>query len=149
MRMNSEPVFLGGIELMLDNLRAAMDCLDRKPGERVIVIPHQPSGKLLKALIAAARIEFSEIAVLNNLAEHGNSISCTIPTILARLPEVCQANGLKPPNEGDTVVLVAAGICMSNMSDEMSAGFACLRYQPWRPRHSVDPTTRSQTVAAN
>jgi hypothetical protein len=55
MRMNAEPVFLNGIELMLAGLRTAASSIEVLPGQRVIVVPHQPSGKLLKALVAAAK----------------------------------------------------------------------------------------------
>lgn len=129
MRMNPEPVFLGGIELMLDNLRAAIACVDLSQQDRLIVVPHQPSGKLLRAFIAAARVEWPQVHCLCNLLDHGNSISATIPTILARLPDVVEANGFPPLRDGEPFVLLAAGIRMADMADEMSAGFACLRYQ--------------------
>lgn len=128
MRMNAEPVFLNGIELMLQNLRAALMSIDVAPGDRVVVVPHQPSGKLLKALIAAARTEFPHCELLNNLASYGNTISASVPTILCRLPAVIAANGLKPLQPGDHVILLAAGICMNQISDHMSAGHACLRW---------------------
>ncbi len=128
MRMNAEPVFLNGIELMLQNLRAALTFVDAAPHERIVVVPHQPSGKLLKALIAAARTEFPRCEMLNNLASFGNTISSSVPTILSRLPEVIAANGLKPLQPGDHVILLAAGICMTDISDHMSAGHACLRW---------------------
>ena len=128
MRMNAEPVFLNGIELMLSGLRTAASSIDREPGQRVIVVPHQPSGKLLKALIAAARPEFPGFEFLNNLKLYGNTISASVPTILARLPEVLTANGSKPLRDGDHIILLAAGICMDKMADHMSAGHACLQW---------------------
>ncbi len=128
MRMNAEPVFLNGIELMLSGLRTAAASIDRAPGQRVIVVPHQPSGKLLKALIAAARPEFPGFEFLNNLKLYGNTISASVPTILARLPEVLAANGSKPLRDGDHIILLAAGICMDKMADHMSAGHACLQW---------------------
>lgn len=128
MRMNAEPVFLNGIELMLDNLRAAMDSIERKPGERVIVAPHQPSGKLLKALIASAKLEFPEIEVLNNLENYGNMISSSVPVLLSQLPNVLSANGLRPLRNNDHIILLAAGICMARIESHMSAGHACLRW---------------------
>jgi len=128
MRMNSEPVFLNGIELMLNNLRAAMVSIEREPGQRVVVAPHQPSGKLLRALIAAARIEFPDLEFLNNLDRYGNMISSSVPTLLSRLPEVLQANDLLPLREGDHLILLAAGICMRKIDDHMSGGHACLQW---------------------
>lgn len=129
MRMNAEPVFLNGIELMLCSLRSAVSSIEVAEGERVVVVPHQPSGKLLKALIAAARCEFPQFEFLNNLRRYGNTISASVPTILARLPEVLRENGLKPLRDGDHLILLAAGICMNDIGDSMSAGHACLRYQ--------------------
>lgn len=128
MRMNAEPVFLNGIELMLAGLRTAASSIEVLPGQRVIVVPHQPSGKLLKALVAAAKVEFPEFEYLNNLKAYGNTISSSVPTILSRLPQVLEANGLQPPRDGDHIILLAAGICMEEISDHMSAGHACLQW---------------------
>lgn len=130
MRMNSEPVFLNGIELMLSNLRAAMSSIDWKPGERVVVLPHQPSAKLLKALVAAARTEFPGVEFLNNLDQFGNTISSSVSTILCRLPWVLAQNGVRPLRTGDHLILLAAGICMEEIADHMTAGHACLTWQP-------------------
>lgn len=128
MRMNAEPVFLNGIELMLDSLRTAAHSIDILPGQRVVVIPHQPSGKLLKALLAAARAEFPDFEFLNNLKHYGNTISSSVPTILSRLPEVLAANDCEPLREGDHLILLAAGICMAEICDHMSTGHACLQW---------------------
>ncbi len=129
MRMNPEPVFLNGIELMLDNLRSALLSIQRQPGQRVIVAPHQPSAKLLKALVAAARTEFPDIEFLNNLEFYGNTISSSVPTLISRLDEVLERNKLQPIEDGDHLILLAAGICMSEIADHMSAGHACLRWK--------------------
>lgn len=128
MRMNSEPVFLNGIELMLDNLRTAMLSIDLQPGQRVVVAPHQPSGKLLRALVAAARSEYPDVEFLNNLDQYGNTISSSVPTILSRLPEVLRANNRAPLRDGDHLILLAAGICMDQIADYMSTGHACLKW---------------------
>ncbi len=128
MRMNAETVFLNGIELMLNNLRSAVASIDLRPGQRVIVIPHQPSGKLLKALIAAARLEYPDFEFLNNLIDFGNTISAAVPTIMARLPQVLEQNGREPIRDGDLIILLAAGICMHEIADHMSAGHACLEW---------------------
>ncbi len=128
MRMNAETVFLNGIELMLNNLRSAVASVDLSPGQRVIVIPHQPSGKLLKALIAAARLEYPDFEFLNNLSDFGNTISAAVPTIMARLPQVLKENNLSPISDGDLIILLAAGICMREIENHMSAGHACLEW---------------------
>ncbi len=145
MRMNAEPVFLNGIELMLAGLRTAASSIEVLPGQRVIVVPHQPSGKLLKALVAAARVEFPDFEYLNNLKTYGNTISSSVPTILSRLPQVLEANGLQPPREGDHIILLAAGICMEEISDHMSAGHACLQWVPVSDRE----TQVEETVLAH
>ncbi len=129
MRMNAEPVFLNGIELMLDNLRSALVSIQREPGQRVVVAPHQPSGKLLKALIAAAQTELPDVEFLNNLEHYGNTISSSVPTLLSRLGEAFERNNLKPLQDGDHLILLAAGICMEEIQDHMSAGHACLTWQ--------------------
>jgi 3-oxoacyl-[acyl-carrier-protein] synthase III len=130
MRMNPEPVFLNGIELMLDNLRSALMAVDYQPGKRVVVAPHQPSAKLLKALKAAARAEYPDLEFLNNLEFYGNTISSSVPTLLSRIHQVVRANELPALQEGDNVILLAAGICMKEIANHMSAGHACLTWQP-------------------
>ncbi len=128
MRMNAETVFLNGIELMLNSLRSAVASVDLQPGQRVIVIPHQPSGKLLKALIAAAKLEYPDFEYLNNLSDFGNTISAAVPTVLARLPQVLEQNHRPPICDGDMIILLGAGICMREIDNHMSAGHACLEW---------------------
>lgn len=130
MRMNPESVFVNAIELMLSNLRAALDSFDLQPGERVVVVPHQPSAKMLKALVATGQPEFPHVEFLNNLAGYGNVISASVPTVLSRLDEVLEQNGCAPMNDGDHLILLAAGICMADIADKMSAGFAHIRWAP-------------------
>lgn len=129
MRMNPEPVFLNGIELMLDHLRTALRAIDYR-SNRTIVVPHQPSGKLLRALRATIANEFPEIETLNNLTEFGNTISSSVPTILSRLDQVVEDNKLSPLQVGDQIVLLAAGICMNDIADSMSAGHAVMTWSP-------------------
>jgi 3-oxoacyl-[acyl-carrier-protein] synthase III len=130
MRMNPESVFINAIELMLSNLRAALDSFDLREGERVVVVPHQPSAKLLKALVATGQPEFPDVEFLSNLSGYGNVISASVPTVLSRLDEVLEQNGRSPMEDGDHLVLLAAGICMKDISDKMSAGFAHIRWAP-------------------
>ena len=114
---------------MLDNLRSALLSIDPSPGERIVVAPHQPSGKLLKALVAAARTEFPEIEFLNNLEFYGNTISSSVPTLVSRLDEVLERNKIEPLEDGDHLILLAAGICMTEIANHMSAGHACLKWK--------------------
>lgn len=145
MRMNAEPVFLNGIELMLDNLRSALTGIEQREGERIVVAPHQPSGKLLKALVAAAKLEFPEIEFLNNLELYGNTISSSVPTLVSRMAEVLERNELRPLRDGDHVILLAAGICMTEIEDHMSAGHACLQ---WRSGALNAPARTTKELSA-
>lgn len=127
MRMNPEAVFVCGIELMLAELRAAMNSLQpASTGGRTIVVPHQPSGKLLRALAAAGSQEFPQVEFLDNLRDYGNTISSSVPTILSRLPDVLEANNRPPLQPDDCLILLAAGICMQQKADAMSAGHAII-----------------------
>lgn len=131
MHMDGESVFLNGVDLMLDAcLRSYKQVIEQD--ERILIAPHQPSGKLLKAMIAAARQIPIEADFLNNLPQYGNSISSTIPTILTRLEEVVETNGHSPANDGDVILLPAAGICMNRLEDVMCIGRAALKWHPGR-----------------
>ncbi|QDT95164.1 beta-ketoacyl-[acyl-carrier-protein] synthase family protein [Gimesia aquarii] len=131
MHMDGESVFLNGVDLMLE---ACLKSYEQVAGQadRILIAPHQPSGKLLKAMIAAARQVPITADYLNNLPFYGNSISSTIPTILARLEEVVYANGYAPVNDGDVILLPAAGICMNRLTDSMCIGRAAIQWQPSR-----------------
>lgn len=127
MHMDGESVFINGVELMLEACSRAWQAAG-SPTERVIAVPHQPSGKLLKTLIAAAKLELPGIQFVNNLPGFGNTLSSTIPTALARIEEVCRHNEVSAPRPGDTVLLTAAGICMAKRSDHMTQGYAALAW---------------------
>jgi len=133
MHMDGESVFLNGVDLMLE---ACLKSYNEVSGtaNRILIAPHQPSGKLLKAMIAAAKQIPISADFLNNLPNYGNSISSTIPTILARLDEVVENNDHAPVSPGDLILLPAAGICMDRLTDSMSIGRAALRWQPGRYR---------------
>lgn len=129
MHMDGESVFLNGVDLMLEAcLKSYQQVADL--ADRILIAPHQPSGKLLKAMIAAARQVPIEADFLNNLPNYGNSISSTIPTILARLNEVVEENGYSPVEPGALILLPAAGICMDHLTDSMCIGRAALKWQP-------------------
>ncbi|MFM7057189.1 MAG: hypothetical protein ACKO2P_09745 [Planctomycetota bacterium] len=127
MRMQAEEVFVHGIELMLLALRRALKAHPPRPDQRVLVLPHQPSGKLLRAFMVAARHEFPGCWFVENLEAHGNSISCTIPQQLSGLPDVCQRNSFPVPRQHDLLIAVAAGICMHRKHDHMAFGYAVLQ----------------------
>ncbi len=127
MRMNGEAVFLNGVELMIDAVRKAMAGLEATD-RRVIVVPHQPSGKMLRALFAVLKEEFADAIYLNNLERYANSISSTIPTVLAHLDEVLAEQGQSPAEKGDLIVLPAAGICMTSKPTNLAQGWAVLEW---------------------
>lgn len=129
MRMNAEQVFVSGIELMLAIVRKALQEHPPEPGRQIIILPHQPSGKLLRALAAAVQLEYPGCRLLQNLEQQGNTISCTIPQILADLPQTLARNAIKP-SDGSLFVAIGAGICMQRMNDRMSAGYAVFKNDP-------------------
>jgi len=113
MRMHGEAVFVHGIELMLQAVRQAHQ--NNTANTPVTLIPHQPSGKLLRAFTAALHAELPHISVLSNLQHSGNTISATIPELLASHPTLHQLN----PHP---LILAASGICMPQMHNHMSFG---------------------------
>lgn len=128
MHMDGESVFLSGVELMLEGCREALKFAGVGNDCEVITVPHQPSGKLLKTLIATGKIDFPKARFLSNLESFGNTLSSTIPIALSRIDEVSEANGCSPPSKGDIVLLTAAGICMTRKADHMTQGFAALEW---------------------
>ncbi len=129
MTMDGGAVFSNGAEIMLDACRRSHN--EVAPlGRRMIVVPHQPSGKMLRALIATGGLEMQNVDFLNNLRHYGNMISSSIPAALARLSDVTLENGFEPVEEGDVIILAVAGICMARPSDHFSKGRAALIWQP-------------------
>lgn len=127
MRMNGGQVFLSGTELMIGAFRQAFETICRD-GRRVLVASHQPSGKMLRAMIAVLRDEFPHIDFMNNLSHHANSISSTIPTVLSHLEAILDRSGCTSISKGDYVLLPAAGICMDMKATHLSQGWAVLEW---------------------
>lgn len=127
MRMNGESVFINGVELMIEAARTAMTQV-AGTDRRVLVAPHQPSGKMLKALFSVLRNECPQAVLLNNLALYANSISSTIPTVLAHIDEILANQGERPVRRGDYIVLPAAGICMAQKATHLSQGWAVIEW---------------------
>jgi 3-oxoacyl-[acyl-carrier-protein] synthase III len=129
MTMDGPTVFTNGAELMFDAcMKSHRDVAHLN--RRVLVVPHQPSGKMLRALIATAGQELRNVDFLNNLRNHGNTISSSIPSVLARLADVVAENDCAPVNPGDVIILAVAGICMARPSDHFSKGRAAIIWQP-------------------
>ena len=110
MRMHGEAVFVHAIELMLHAVKNAWQLLP--PSSPVTLIPHQPSGKLLRTFAAALQSELPQIEVLSNLEYSGNTISATIPELLACLPPEFPSRPVKVVdigNENYTVGIIHRG----------------------------------------
>lgn len=123
MRMHGEAVFVHGIELMLQAVREACHSSHVAANAPATLIPHQPSGKLLRAFTAALHSELPQLHVLSNLEHSGNTISATIPELLA------SQHNLNTPT-APPIILAASGICMPHMQDHMSFGSAFLATTP-------------------
>lgn len=129
MRMDGEGVFINGVELMVEAARGAISqYAARSDGRRVLVAPHQPSGKMLGALFAVLRDECPDAVLLNNLALYANSISSTIPTVLAHIDEILGDQSQPEVRPGDRVILPAAGICMAQKDTHLSQGCAVIEW---------------------
>lgn len=127
MRMNGEGVFLNGVELMIEAARKAISQISGTD-RRVLVAPHQPSGKMLRALFSVLRDECPGAVLLNNLALYANSISSTIPTVLAHIDEILASQGEPEARRGDLILLPAAGICMAQKATHLSQGWAVIEW---------------------
>lgn len=127
MRMNGGPVFLHGTELMIEACRLAWNVVSRYD-RRAIVAPHQPSGKMLRAMFSVVRDEFPCLDLLNHLARGANSISATIPGLLAHLDEVLEEHQLDPILPGEFILTPAAGIGMAHRQTHMAQGWAVLEW---------------------
>lgn len=127
MRMNGGFVFEQGTEFMIEACRKAWDVVS-PTDRRVIVASHQPSGKMLQAMISALRDELPCLEFLNNMARYANSISSAIPTVLSHLNRILADDDADPIRPGDYVLLPAAGISMSNKATHMEQGWAVLRW---------------------
>lgn len=127
MRMNGGFVFEQGTEFMIEACRRAWDVV-APTDRRVIVASHQPSGKMLQAMITSLRDELPCLEFLNNMARYANSISSAIPTVLSHLNRILEDDDADPIRRGDFVLLPAAGISMSHKASHMEQGWAVLEW---------------------
>ncbi len=141
MSMNAEAVFCSGIEAMLDESQAGMLAATKV---RRVILPHQPSGKMLRAMVDISREQRGSTPMLIHLEVGGNMLSATIPTLLAKLDEVLAINNELPLLEGDQVIITAAGISMPQMSDHLSRGHALIE---WRPTNSDQIKSEADNIA--
>lgn len=127
MRMNGQNVFQHGAEFMIEACRNAFETVQQYD-RRVIVASHQPSGKMLRAMIDVLRDEFPCLEFLNHLAYYANSISSAVPTVLSHMNLILAEHGSDPIAPGDFVLIPAAGIAMSHKSTHLAQRWAVLEW---------------------
>jgi 3-oxoacyl-[acyl-carrier-protein] synthase III len=127
MRMIGQNVFEHGAELMIEACRMAYETV-RHHDRRVIVASHQPSGKMLRAMIDVLQDEFPCLEFLNHLAYYANSISSAIPTVLSHMNQILAEHGSDPIAQGDYVLIPAAGIAMSHKATHLAQRWAVLEW---------------------
>ncbi len=127
-RMNGDLAYVNGAALIES---AARESLLRVLGEgykgRVIIVPHQPNARMIKGLddMVAPRMReehadaVADVCFVSGMEGMGNTVSCTIPSVLARINTLLN---LAPPREGDIVLTPAAGICVADCEKQMSVG---------------------------
>ena len=85
-------------------------------------------GDMLRALFSVLKDECPGAVLLNNLALYANSISSTIPTVLAHIDEILDSQGQPSVQQGDLIILPAAGICMESRATHLSQGWAVIEW---------------------
>jgi 3-oxoacyl-[acyl-carrier-protein] synthase III len=127
MRMNGQNVFEHGADLMIEACRLAYETV-RLRDRRVIVASHQPSGKMLRAMIDVLRDEYPCLEFLNHLAYYANSISSAVPTVLSHMNQILAEHHSDPIAPGDFVLIPAAGIAMSHKATHLAQRWAVLEW---------------------
>ena len=133
--MNGNLVYTNGLETIE---RAARESLERvlnmgHLGHRIVVVPHQPNGKMVQMFVdvdgpAMTRENDGKVISVewvNGMNGMGNTISATIPSVLARLWKL-----LPGMQKGEIVLFPAAGICVENPEDKMSMGHGAMIWNP-------------------
>jgi len=150
-RMEGELAFENGRDIMIaatrESLKRVMENerFHRKP--HVIVVPHQANMRMIDQM-ALTRDELEKefekyklrsVTYAKGMEGMGNTISCTIPSTLARLYEVLQNS--RQPEDGDIILTPAAGICVENPGHKMSKGWGAM---VWHPDAYRDALLRSK-----
>lgn len=141
--MNGNLVYTNGLETIERAAREslervlAMGCLDR----RIVVVPHQPNGKMVKMFVDvdgpamekenAGKVR--SVEWVNGMNGMGNTISATIPSVLARVNSLLKI----PPQKDDIVLIPAAGICIADPEDKMSVGRGAMIWNPGGYRTAI------------
>ncbi len=140
-RMDGDLAYKNGAALIEDAARTSLHRVMQDPrlhGRRILVVPDQANAKMIKAfddVVAPEMIagEFAEYGIpqvrfVNGMEGMGNTISATIPSVLARLSVI---EGIDP-QKGDIVLFPAAGICIADPGGKMSQGMGAM---VWNPRN--------------
>ncbi len=143
-RMNGDLAYLNGSALIERATRLSLERVmqdEQYRGRRVIVVPHQANAKMINAFQATVaeplRIERPEwniqaLNFVNGMEGISNVISCTIPSVLSRINDI---DALSPPQNGDIVLIPAAGICMDDPGKKMSMGVGAIEWHPEAYKH--------------
>lgn len=133
-RMDGNLAFENGRALITDQTVLALDRLfaqsDIQGDRRVIVVPHQANSLMIQHVGVNMEEHMekfprvSSIEYINGMKEMGNTISATIPSVIARLHSLME----RPPEEGDIVLIPAAGICVREPAKSMSRGFGAMEW---------------------
>ncbi len=120
--------------------KAAMDSLERAlsmghEGKPVIVVPHQPNGRMIAALkkyggpameaTFAGRVP--KAIFVDGMEGMGNTIASTIPHVLARIHTLVNADLL---GQEALILIPSAGICIADPEMKMSVGRGAFVWNP-------------------
>jgi len=127
-RMNGDAAYQNGQALIEEathtSLSKVLELKDQ--GRKVFAVPHQPNARMIRALDQVVGPEMG-VQFVEGMEGMGNSISCTIPSVLARIKELLGDDG---PRAGDIVLFPAAGICMLHPETHMSQGEGAILWNP-------------------
>ncbi|WP_434652292.1 ketoacyl-ACP synthase III [Pseudomonas sp. R3-56] len=102
--MDGKQVFKSASSLVPSAIERVLKNAGLHPSDIDIVIPHQPSIKLLQSIAISAGIPFSKFHT--NMESVANTVSGTVPIAL------CDATAKEKINSGDTVLFLSAGAGM-------------------------------------
>lgn len=127
--MNGNLAYNNGVALIERAAKESMAKVMENPlyrGRRILVVAHQPNGKMIKGLddLVAPEMQkqyagmgITDIRFANGMEGMGNVISATIPSVLARNASLPDTEPLK---KGDIVLIPAAGICVEDPASKMT-----------------------------
>ncbi|MBU0458161.1 hypothetical protein KJ652_04195 [Patescibacteria group bacterium] len=134
-RMNGDLAYVNGQALIEQASRQSMQRV-MEMGDysesNVFAVPHNPNAKIMLALDDMVGPEMNARFV-NGAEGMGNTISCTIPSTLARIDEVLKLMKSRKEEtveikDGDIVLFPAAGICVRDPEKKMSQGWGAMEW---------------------